>query len=59
MNVQFKKIRRMEVVAQMCSVKKVFLEILEDSQENYLCQSLFFSLYPVPLLASILHCLYH
>ena len=27
----------------MCSVKKVFLKISENSQENTLCQSLFFN----------------
>ena len=30
-------------VAQMCSVKKVFLEISKSSQEKHLCQGLFFN----------------
>ena len=33
-----------EAVAQRCSVKKMFLEISQNSQENkHMCQSLFFN----------------
>ena len=43
-----------EAVALRCSVKNVFLEILQNSQENTLCQGLFFnkvaSLNPATLL---------
>ena len=31
-----------EAVVQRCSVKKVFLEISQNSQEKHLCQSLLF-----------------
>ena len=34
LNFHFSKIRRLAVVAQWCSVKKVFLEISQDSQEK-------------------------
>ena len=34
---------KIEGVIQRCSVKKVFLKILQNSQENPLCQSLFFN----------------
>ena len=33
----------LEALHQRCSVKKVFLEISQDSQEKHLCQSLFFN----------------
>ena len=32
-----------EAVVQRCSVKKLFLEISQNSQENNLCQSLLFN----------------
>ena len=32
-----------EAVVQRCSVKKVFLEISQNSQEKHLCQGLFFN----------------
>ena len=32
-----------EAVAQRCSVKKMFLELSQNSQEKQLCQSLFFN----------------
>ena len=47
-------LKRTEVVAQKCSVKKVFLEISQNSLEKQVCQSLFFNkvagLRPEPLL---------
>ena len=36
-------LKRTEAVARRCSVKKVFLEISQNSQEKNLCQSLFFN----------------
>ena len=35
--------RNIEAVAQMCSVKKAFLQIWQNSQEKHLCQSLLFN----------------
>ena len=34
---------KIEEVVQKCSIKKVFLKILQNSQGNPLCQSLFFN----------------
>ena len=33
----------LEAVAQKCSVKKLFLEISQNSQDKNLCQSLYFN----------------
>ena len=32
-----------DAVFQMCSVQKAFLKIWQNSQENYLCQSIIFN----------------
>ena len=35
------KVKYTEAVAERCSLKKVFLEISQNSQEKHMCQSLF------------------